>query len=151
MSLLSGLTTTPLLWACGLLLAACAWLGWNNHSLAAERDVAAAQRDTAVQRVGTVETERDAWKTRADELQAARAGDRRAIDMLRGLLAQAQGESARLEREGEQAVAAAQARAAEADRTLDAWMDRYAAQVRQGDCQTALAAVQQACPAMEGY
>lgn len=145
---LSKLSVKPLLWAVGLLLVACAGLGgtlavqqrWYGGQLA----TVAADRDEA--RVSAA-----AWRTRAGELDMANAAHQHANATLQRLLTEARGENTRLQDEGRAAIAAAQAAAAEANRTLDTWMDRYADQVRVGDCASALNAVQQACPAFNGY
>lgn len=148
MGLLAKLAVKPLLWAIGLQLAAIVALGgalwvqsiwWNG-------------------KVAEVGAERNRWKVlaearavRVDELSAANFAFESVNDTLRRLLREAQGEAARLEKEGRDAVAAARAAEAEANRTLDAWLDRYAEQVRVGDCAAAWNAVQAQCPALEGY
>lgn len=146
--ILAKLTVKPLLCACGLQLAAIVALGgvlwaqdtWHEGRLADMR----AQRNGAQSSV-------DAWRTRAQELEAANFAHQSVNDTLRRLLDEAQGEAVRLQEAGRAAIAAAQAREADANRTLDAWMDRYADQVRAGHCAAALNAVQDACPAFQGY
>lgn len=142
--LLAKLTVTPLLWACGLLLAAVGVLGVQLQLKAGALDVATAD-------VARVATERDAWKSAASRSLAANQTLQGAFDRVHELLKQEQGERKRLDAEGRAAVARAQQAAADADRTLATWMARYADQVRVGDCAAALNAMQQACPAFEGY
>lgn len=144
MGLLSKFTVTPLLWACGLLLVAVGVLGVRLHMKQADVDVAEARLVTAA-------TERDAWKGVAQQSLGANAQWHDAFDQVHGLLKASQADRKRLQAEGQSAIAAAQAAAEDADRTLKAWMDRYAEQIRMGDCAAALNAVQLACPAMEGY
>ncbi|WFC43251.1 hypothetical protein [Pseudoxanthomonas sp. SE1] len=101
--------------------------------------------------VTTVTTERDAWKGRAGELKAANVAYDSAFADLAGELKAAQAENLRLQRDGAAAIAAAEAAQADADRTLSAFMDRYAAQIRAPDCASAMASVARFCPALEGY
>lgn len=155
MSFLSTLTVKPLLIAIGvlvmLLLASNA--GWlmRANSLEAQRDMAKANADAADADRDGAYIERDAWKAKAGELAAANKGAQENIESLIGELEKQQGENLRLQESGRRAVAAAQAEAAEADRALKRFIDRYAEQLRHPDCAGALSAVQQACPALEGY
>lgn len=146
--ILAKLTVKPLLWACGLQLAAIAALGvalW-------------AQGVWWEGKVADVGADRDHWKVVAEargvrvaELSAANFAFESVNGTLRRLLDEARGEAARLGEEGREAVAAARAAEADATRTLDVWMARYADQVRIRDCASAWRAVQAHCPAMEGY
>ena len=149
--LLAKLSVKPLLWACGLLLAGCAVLGGLLYTARADVAAARAETDAAAATVGQRTTEREAWKQAARASQAAAGRWEAAFADMQILLRDAQGEARRLDAAGRQAVAAAQAREAEANRTLEAWMRRYAEQVRVGDCAAALNAVQAACPAFEGF
>ena len=148
MSLLAGVTVKPLAIAlaiAGALLLA-SNLAWWGYAGGLRADVAKAEgaRDAAV-------TERAAWKTRAGELHSANAAYDSEFAKLAGELQAAQAERARLQREHGEALEAARAAEADADRTLRAFMDRYAAQLRAPDCAGALASVQRLCPALEGY
>lgn len=142
---------TPLLWACGLLLAAAVVQTGRIHLLKADVSVANAASASAVAWANELQTSRDAWKGAAERMQAATTKWESAFATVHRLLQDAQRENARIDAANRAAVSAAQAREAEANRTLDAWMQRYAAQVRQDNCAAALSAVQAACPALEGY
>lgn len=149
--LLAKLTVTPLLWACGLLLVAVAALGVRVHMLGADVDAAKAGTAAADARANQHVAERDAWKRAAQSALQATTRWETAFGTVRQLLADSQREARRLDEAGRQALAAARAREAEANLALASWMDRYAEQVRVGDCAAALNAVQQACPAFRGY
>ncbi|MDH7453578.1 hypothetical protein QF205_10940 [Luteimonas composti] len=149
--LLAKLTVTPLLWACGLLLVAVAALGVRVHMLGADVDAANGGAAAADARANQHVAERDAWKHAAQSALEATTRWETAFGTARQLLADSQREARRLDEAGRQALAAARAREAEANRALAGWMDRYAEQVRVGDCAAALNAVQQACPAFGGY
>jgi hypothetical protein len=155
MSWLSKLTVKPLLYVVAAQLAVIvAMSGWMavegaRHDAETARlqgriTFTAGQRDIA-------RTETEAWKRTAETLQAAAVKWDEAVGTLQSLLRDAQGERRRLDAEGRAAIAAAEARATDADRTLAAWTRRYAEQVRVGDCAAALNAVQTACPALEDY
>lgn len=148
MGLLGAVTAKPLLITLAVVGAAlvASNLGWY-----ARASQLSAQRDAAGARSTAVETEREAWKAKAVDLKTANAAAQESIDSLTGELRVAQGEQRRLQQEGAQAIAAAQADAAEADRTLKNFIARYAQQIRNPDCAGAMAVVQQACPALEGY
>ncbi len=148
MGLLGAVSVKPLLITLAVVGAA---LVASNAGWYARASQLSAQRDAAGARVTAVETERDAWKGKAAELKSANAAAQDGINSLTGELARVQGEQRRVQREGEQAVAAAKADAAEADRTLKNFIARYAQQIRNPDCAGAMAVVQQACPALEGY
>lgn len=155
MGFLSTLTVKPLLITIGalavLLLASNG--GWllRANDLEAQRDVAKANAEAADADRDGAYTERDAWKTKAGELATANAAAMDNIESLVGELHKQQGENRRLQEAGRKAIAAAQADAADAERTLKNFIDRYAQQLRNPDCAGALAVVQQACPALEGY
>ncbi|WP_447940103.1 hypothetical protein [Pseudoxanthomonas mexicana] len=148
MNLFAGATTKglaiALATAIGLLLVSNgAWLV-RASTLEASRDVATAD-------LGTRTTERDAWKLRAGELKAANRAYDAEFKRLVAEHAAAQAEMVRLKAAHATALAEAQAAEADADRTLRAFMDRYAAQLRSPDCVGAMAAVARFCPALEGY
>jgi hypothetical protein len=110
-----------------------------------------AGRDSAEADLGARTTERDAWKQRAGELKAANSAYDAEFKRLVEEHAAAQAEMVRLKAAHASALAEAQAAEADADRTLRAFMDRYAAQLRAPDCAGAMAAVARFCPALEGY
>lgn len=155
MSLRSTAVGKPALYAIGVLALSLLLsnLGWWAHAsaLTLQRDVADASRDAADARVEAAGTEKQAWKNKAGELEIANLASQKTIDQLKIELAAAQGEKRRLQQDGQRAIAAAQAAATDADRTLKDFIDRYAKQLRNPDCAGALSVVQQACPALEGY
>lgn len=121
-------------------------VAWWAHSSTLE-----AGRDTAKADLSTRTTERNAWKQRAGELKAANTAYDAEFARLAQELKAAQAERSRLEKAGAEALAAAEAAEADATRTLHAFMDRYATQMRAPDCASAMASVQRFCPALEGY
>lgn len=155
MSLLPSLTVKALLYAIAVLalFLLLSNLGWWAHasSLGLQRDVVDATRDAAMASLTAATTEKQAWKNKAGELAAANVAGQKVVDQLQRALQDAQAEQGRLQEEGRRAVAAAQAAADAADRTLKDFVDRYARQLRNPDCAGALATVQQSCPALEGY
>lgn len=148
MGLMSAAAVKPL--AIGLSIAVGALL-LSNGAWWAHSATLAAERDTAQADLNTRTTERDAWKQRAGELKAANTAYAAEFARLAQELKAAQAERLRLEREGAAALAAAEAAEADATRTLRAFMDRYATQMRAPDCASAMASVQRFCPALEGY
>jgi len=151
LSLLSKLTVTPLLYACGALALLSVGLSVALHVRGA--DLAAAQARTgevAAERDAAV-TERDAWKGEAERRGEANEAYADVVGTLHGELKLAQGERRRLEAAGRAAVAAAQAEARDAERTLQRLAAQFQAQSRVPDCAAATARVAQACPAFEGY
>ncbi|WP_298580580.1 hypothetical protein [uncultured Luteimonas sp.] len=151
MNWLSKLTVTPLLWACGLLLVAVAGLGVRVHMLGATADAAEAATEAAAARAAQHVAERDAWKHAAQASASAAGKWEAAFRNVQQLLRDSQAEARRLDEAGQAALSAAREREAEANRALASWTQRYADQVRVGDCAAALNAVQQACPAFGGY
>lgn len=155
MSLIQSLSIKPLLYviAALALFLLLSNLGWWVHasSLDLRADVAEANKDSALAVLDARTAERDAWKNKARELEVANLASQKTVEHLMVELKNAQGEQRRLLEEGQKAVAAAQAEAADADRALKNFVDRYARQISNPDCAGALAVVQQACPALEGY
>lgn len=155
MSLLPSLAVKPLLYAIAVLALSLLLsnLGWWAHasSLGLQRDLADASKDVAVASFTAATTEKLAWKNKAGELEIANLASQKTIGTLQLELKTAQGEQHRLQAEGERSIAAAQAAAADADRTLKDFIHRYARQLSNPDCAGALNVVQKACPALEGY
>jgi hypothetical protein len=151
MSILSRFTVTPLLYACGALLALSLGLGISLKFEAAKVSVAQATTGTALAKVDTVTTERDAWKTRVDELTAANLAFGNALTGVSNELQVAQGENTRISVAGAHAVAKARADAADADRTLKTFTAKFQAESRKPDCTRALEALATSCPALEDY
>jgi cell division protein FtsL len=150
-SLLAKFTVKPLLWSSGMLLLACIGLSLALVVANSKRDTAQAERDTAIAERDTAVTEREAHKQRSGELQLANAAYGDVVKELQAALKEAQGENRRISAEGQRAIAAAQAEAADADRTLKAFTAQFQAESRKPNCARALAALGQACPALEGY
>ena len=117
----------------------------------ADRDRAVAERDTAIEAKSRVTTERDAHKVRAGELDLANGAWSEAFRAQGLELKKAQGDVVRLQREGQAAIAAAQAAAADADRTLKAFVDRFVRESRQPDCASALQHMEAKCSALSDY
>ena len=117
----------------------------------ADRDRAEAFRDTAVEGMRRAETERDAFRLRVGELEIANRAWGSAFNAVQGELEAAQRENRRLQQAGAAAIAAAQAAAVDADRTLKEFVERFATETRETDCGRALIAMEAACPALSDY
>lgn len=147
-ALIAGLTVKPLLYAVGALLAAIVVMSaaWyiSARSAAADLSVAQAAADSAN---ALLRTER----TRTSELASANEGWQKTTGVLQAELKAAQDQVADIRQKSDAAVAAAQARAADANKTLKTFMDRYAVQVREPHCASALQQLEAACPAFSGY
>lgn len=119
----------------------------------AQADVATAKADVATQKaeVTRVSGERDTATRRGTDLAAASRSWERVAGERLVLLDQAQKENTRLEADNAKAVAAAQAKQRDAERTLESFMSRYAAQIRAPDCAAALAQVDRQCPNLRDY
>ena len=151
MSILDKFTVTPLLYACGALLVIALGLsvalkvqGSKVAAAQADQHTAEAKRDTAI-------TERDAWKARVDELAAANGAYGTALKVLRAELDKCQADKATVANQGKQAAAAARRAAADADAALQSFTAQFQQASHGGKCAVALAAMQQACPSLEGY
>ncbi|KAF1697987.1 hypothetical protein CSC62_07530 [Pseudoxanthomonas jiangsuensis] len=147
-SLLAGVTVKPLLYAVGVLLlviatmAAVWWVQATTSSAALDVSKAAASACNAAD---------TANRARVRELEAANQGWELTTATLQTELKAAQDQLVTVRQQGRAAVAAAEARAADADRTLSTFMARYAAQVKQAHCVQALQHVEAVCPAFSGY
>lgn len=144
MSVAGFLTAKPLA-AATIALALASGLLWLKG-----RDMKA-QRDVARGALEALTVSRDAYQVRVDELVAANRAYDASFATLSEEYKRAQGEARRLEEQGRAAIAAAEARARDAGVVLKRFMDRHAQQLREPDCQHALASVQASCPALEGY
>lgn len=151
MSILSRLTVTPLLYACGALLLVCLGMGAALKLQATKLELANAQLDVLTAGLLTAHTERDAWKQAAQGGAEANRAATASIESLKATLVSQQREIRRISAEGEHAVATAQADAADADRTLKLFTAKFQTESRKPDCARALDAMQAACPALEGY
>lgn len=137
--------------AAGVLLLTSLGLGIALALARADRDRADAFRDTAVEGMRRAETERDAYKIRAGELDVANGAWSEAFRVQGRELERAQKDVVRLQREGQAAIAAAQAAAADADRTLKQFVDRFARESREPDCASALLHMEAKCSALSDY
>lgn len=151
MSFVSRFTVTPLLYACGALLLLSMALGVALKVEAGKVATANAATTAALAQRDTAATEREAWKTRVDELWAANLAYGNALTGIHNELVRTQNENARIDAETDRAVAAARADAADADRTLKLFTAKFQTESRKPDCGRALAAMAASCPAMEGY
>src|SRR5690606_5579434 len=84
--LLAKFTVKPLLWACGLLLAAAAVLGGLLYTARADVATAEARAGVAAATAGQRATERDAWKQAAQASAAAAGSWQAAFATMRTLL-----------------------------------------------------------------
>lgn len=148
MSLIDKLAIKPLLYAIGalLLMTAILAVGWYVHAakLQADLDVQTVSASSANAAYMTS-------RTRVAELTAANKGWQATTSTLRDEIKRAQDQLVEVRQQGAEAVAAAEARAADADRTLKTFMDRYAVQVKETACAQALQNVEAVCPAFRGY
>lgn len=148
MSLIDSLAVKPLLIAACVLLAVAV----------GEAGALAIQHYRHTSALAVSAGEAQAWRvnfsaanTRVQELTAANAGYGETITQLQAALKEAQDQTTTIRKQSSQALAAAQAQAEDADRTLKAFMTRYAAQVKETTCAQALLHVESACPALTGY
>lgn len=151
MNIISKLTVTPLLYACGALLLVCLGLGVSLKLEAGKVRTAQAQRDTAQQRVVAVIAERDAWKHTAQSAAEANTAATDAIGSLRTTLAAQQQACGTVIAENQKALNAARNDAADADRTLKTFTRKFQTESRKPDCTRALSALEAACPALRDY
>lgn len=151
MSILSRFTVTPLLYAIGALLALSIGLGIALKVQASKVTTAQAERDTAVAERQTTTTEREAWKQSAAGLRVANAAYGTAVADLIARLEESQRENRRISEAGQKAIAAAQAEALDADRTLKLFTAKFQTESRKPTCARALEALGNACPNLEGY
>jgi hypothetical protein len=151
LSVLGKLTVKPLLWAIGVLLLLAVGQFVLLQLAQGDVRVAEANLETARSDLNARTTERDAFALRVDELKRANDAWVENIVTLQGELKRAQRDARLLDQEARQAVAAARAEAADADRTLKQFVGQFAAESRRPHCAQALAAMEAACPAMSGY
>jgi len=148
MNILATLTVKPLLYAVGALLLALAGVlvAWFVHATRLQ-----AQLDVQTSAASSANAAYMAGRTRIAELTSANDGWLNATTVLQGELKNAQEQLVVVRAQGDAAIAAAQQRERDANRTLDAFMTKARAQAREPNCAQALSALQLACPAMEGY
>lgn len=151
MSLLSRLTVTPLLYACGALLVLALGLGVALKMERADTRAAEADTATAVAQRDSAVTERDAWKADAIAATAANAAWEKTALALQAEMQRQQEEARLSEAANQQAIAAARAAYLDADRTLDKFVRQFQTESRKPQCAQALAAMEAACPALRNY
>lgn len=149
--MLSGAATRWLLY----IIAALAVLALGLYLYAGHLDnkleVANAASSSAMSLARSYQTEKDAWKLRAEELTASVAAHQQAMGTLADELHRAQEDAVTLRQQDAAALAQARAELAEANRTLAGFVDRYHAQVRAPACEQALNRLEAACPALSDY
>ena len=151
MSIVSKLTVTPLLYACGALLTLALGQAVTLKLEAGKLDTANAQLQTAQQSVVTVIAQRDAWKLQAQGAVDANhaAGD--AIASLKEALKAQQAQCTANQQANAKAVAAARAAAVAADQSLHLFTSKFQNESRKPNCAQALSAMEAACPALQDY
>lgn len=148
MKLLSTLTVKPLLWAIGALVVVVIALSVSLFVTRAAAVAAAARYEGAAV---ACTAEKSGATTRVSELATANAGYSRTVEVLQAELRAAQGQVVTLKQQSDTALAAAEAREADASQTLKQFMNRYAGQARETRCALALTEVEASCPAFSGY
>ncbi len=148
MKLPSALTVKPLLWTIGALVVVVIAL---SVSLFVTRAAAAADAATYEGAAVACTAEKGGATTRVAELATANAGYSRTVEVLQAELRAAQGQVVTLKQQSDTALAAAEAREADANQTLKQFMNRYAGQARETRCALALTEVEASCPAFSGY
>lgn len=145
------LTAQAVPWMFGTIAVLIGALLLQHVVLSAAVTAAQGERDTANAAVASVEASRDAFELRAAELATANAEWGRTVDTLQDELKRAQRDVRVLDAQARQAVAAAEARARDADRTLKRFVDQFAVESKRPDCARALANLEAQCPALSGY
>lgn len=148
---MAKLTVTPLLYAVGLLLLVVIGLSVKLALVASDLDTAAAEKATAMETAKRTATERDAWKDKANAAADANASCSDGIESLSFMLERQQQACTANQVANQKAIAAARADAADADATLQRFVGQFRKQTPETNCGRALAALDTACPALEGY
>lgn len=149
--ILAKLTVTPLLYACGALLAVVLGMSIKLALLSSAVDTAEAKQQTAEASLDRVSTERDAWSNAAEGAANANKQADAAIESLRLTLEQQQKQYAATQAANDMAIAAARGAAADADAALKRFTAQFQTESRKPVCGAALAALDAACPALQGY
>lgn len=145
------IATKPLLYAVGALLLALVVLGSAYYKRGMQLDVAKASSSSAMALARSYDTERKAWKLRAEELQTSVEAHQHALSKLGLELQIAQDQATIIRERNDQALAAARAELDEANATLTGFIDRYREQMRTPECPAALEQLEAACPALSPY
>jgi hypothetical protein len=102
--------------------------------------------------LATMQAERDLLRQQLEATIEVATSNQRVIDTLRLENERLVAQSIRIQAEADAAVAAARAAEVDANRTLNAWMDKYAQETRSGtDCAEALTTMEAACSALADY
>lgn len=145
------LTAKAAPWVLGAIIALSAGLALQHVVLSAKVASAQAARDVAEAKASSLEASRDAFERRATELATANAEWGRTVDVLQAELKRAQYEARVLDAQARAAIAAAEGRARDADRTLKRFVEQFAVESTRPDCARALANLEAQCPALSGY
>lgn len=148
---MKSLTVKPLLYVIVALLLVIVALGTRSCVQSANARTDAALRDSAENLVARVRTERDAWKGQA-ETNAKNANTCAAsLEVITDEYQRQQRDHAQLDAQRQAAIAAAQSAERDADRTLKQFTAQFQAESRTPTCGAALAALNNACPAIREY
>lgn len=145
------LAVKPLLYVIAALLAAVMLLATRSCVQSAGARTAEAQREAADSLVARVRTERDAWKRQAEGNAANATICARSLQTLTDEYERQQRDHAQLDAQREAAIAAAESEAQAADRALRQFTAQFQAESRTATCGAALAALNNACPALRNY
>jgi hypothetical protein len=148
MKLPAALTVKPLLYVVGVLVLTVAGMAVALALKSADSRAAAATADGLLT---SCSASRDGAVIRVQELVKANAGYGETVAALRSELRLAQQQAVTLRVQSEAALAAAEAREADANLTLAQFMNRYASQARETRCALALTEMEASCPAFSGY
>jgi len=148
MKLASAVTVKPLLYVIGILLLTVTGLAVALALKSADSEAAAA---TSEGLLATCAAGRDGAVTRVQELVEANAGYGETLATVRSELRLAQQQTVTLRVQSNAALAAAEVREADANKTLAQFMNRYASQARETRCALALTEMEASCPAFSGY
>ncbi len=148
MSLVCSLTVKPLLYACAALVLLSAGLG---VALTVQHYRAASTQSELEKQASEWRVDAGACHAQISQAKAANDGYVATVAQLQTALKEAQDQAATIQQQSTQAIAEADAAAADADKTLKAFMGKYAAQVKQTSCAQALQHVEAVCPALRDY
>ena len=148
---MGALTVKPLLYAIVALLLVVVALGTRGCVQSANARTDAAKLEGAEELVARVRTERDAWKRQAESNAENANTCAASLQLMTDEYQRQQRDHAQMDAQREAAIAAAQASADDADRTLRAFTAQFQAQSRTPTCGAALAALNTACPALRDY
>lgn len=146
---MNWLTTKVLQYIAGALLIACIGLGLRGCALDSARDVAVANQSAAEAARDAAITERDAWKSRAVDAQAANNAYDVIFEQQRAAAEEQQRQAEAAAQQAAASVAAAKRDEAKAEREAAEYRRVFGA--RPQDCEAALLALDRVCPTLRGY